>query len=454
MSSGTQSMNVAPKDCPKCKSRRISCDRTLPKCRKCASRSFDCPGYGLILRWTQGVASRGKLTGRCIPVAEDGRESVRGASRTRQQDKGLRGAMPLAPLDRGIQHPFDYISCQLLRHFDQSIAVKLAWIDGPENPWRRIILPLSHESPIVLYSVLAMAAEELAHRYTTDRFYFHRWQTESLRYRDKVLSLLPQHLDRLLNTPVSLECSNQAQYVLASVILLYNLELLTAQASQWRLHIQGARAIIQWKMQALHRHRPPDIADDFLRYEYYFTAVFNGLTTFDAAYDILDDVPKDERIARSGFKFTRDSNGSAVCVGDITRELEAARCRTLAQIQTIQFQDQDARHDFEHLTHMYYHASLIYSHRVLSDYASSEEYFAQDLVWLLFVCGTECRGLPDQQDIIVRALLGVIHISGNLDRRRVLSFLRMYWQLDLVDREVSWIHVARTRQADCSFMII
>ncbi|KAF5860199.1 hypothetical protein ETB97_001842 [Aspergillus alliaceus] len=327
-----------------------------------------------------------------------------------------------------------------------------------------------------------------AHRYTTDRFYFHRWQTESLRYRDKVLSLLPQHLDRLLNTPVSLECSNQAQYVLASVILLYNLELLTAQASQWRLHIQGARAIIQWKMQALHRHRPPDIADDFLRYEYYFTAVFNGLTTFDATYDILDDVPKDERIAvfrdfvqiihsvtrAERLKFTRDSNGSAVCVGDITRELEAARCRTLAQIQTIQFQDQDARHDFEHLTHMYYHASLIYSHRVLSDYASSEGsilasrdaildhlshfmervYFAQDLVWPLFVCGTECRGLPDQQDIIVRALLGVIHISGNLDRCRVLSFLRMYWQLDLVDREVSWIHVARTRQADCSFMII
>lgn len=145
----------------------------------------------------------------------------------------------------------------------------------------------------------------------------------------------------------------------ASVLLLYNLELLTAQASQWRLHIQGARAIIQWKMWALHRHRPPDIADDLLRYEYYFTAVFDGLTTFDATYDITDDVSKDERIAvfrdfvqiihsvtrAERLKTTRDSNSSTVCVGDITRELETARCRTLAQIQTLQFQYQDARHD-------------------------------------------------------------------------------------------------------------
>ncbi|KAE8371738.1 fungal-specific transcription factor domain-containing protein [Aspergillus bertholletiae] len=480
MATGTSSLTVASKDCPKCKSRRIQCDRTLPGCRKCSRRNYECPGYGLILRWKPGLSSRGRLAGRDVPVDDNSSDRT---SLTRQND-----GMALTPVDHGPSSPFDILSCQLLHHFDQHIATKLAWVDGPENPWRHIILPLSHASPIVRYSLLAMSSEDLTHKYTIDRPYFHRLKASSLYYRDKVLSLLPQHLDRLLKAPVSFDCANQARFVLATVLLLYNLELLAAKTTQWRLHIHGARAIIQWKLHAIGLHRPPDVADNFLRYEYYFTAVFNGLTTFDAAYDVIDDIPINDKIAVFGdfvrimhsvtraerIKFSGNSLIRVTRVEDIVGEIETARGRALQLNQTMRFHSPDARDDFEHLTHMYYHASLIYSHRVLSDSTGSHDliresrdaildhlshlmeraYFAHDLVWPLFVCGTECRGCPDHQDTIERALLGVIRLSGSLDRRRVLSFLRMFWHLDCVDRAVSWIEVARSRPADGSFMII
>ncbi|GMG53448.1 unnamed protein product [Aspergillus oryzae var. brunneus] len=391
----------------------------------------------------QGVTSGGSHSRRDVPIDGDSRDPVHGYPLARPNE-----VMPLISVDRGPSPPLDSFSCQLLHHFDQNIATKLAWVDGPENPWRQIILPLSHASPIVRYSLLAMSSEDLTHKYTVDRPYFHHLKAQSLYYRDRVLSHLPQHLERLLKAPISLDCANEARFVLATVLLLYNLELLSAKTTQWRLHIQGARAIIQWKLQAIGLHRPPDVADNFLRYEYYFTAVFNGLTTFDATYDVIDDIPINDKIAVFGdfvrimhcvtraerINFSGSPNTETTRVEDVVGEIETARDRALQLNHIIRFQYPDARHDFEHLTHMYYHASLIYSHRVLSDPAPSQEliqasrdaildhlshlidlaYFAHDLVWPLFVCGTECRGSPDKQDTIERALLGVIRLSDKI----------------------------------------
>ncbi|CAG8232714.1 unnamed protein product [Penicillium salamii] len=55
-------------DCSNCQRRRIKCDRTWPGCRKYGKRCLQCPGYGVKLKWDQGVASRGSLMGRSLPV--------------------------------------------------------------------------------------------------------------------------------------------------------------------------------------------------------------------------------------------------------------------------------------------------------------------------------------------------------------------------------------------------
>jgi hypothetical protein len=54
--------------CFQCSRRRIICDRNEP-CLKCIKKGIDCSGLGRI-RFAEGVARRGRLKDRKIPVAE------------------------------------------------------------------------------------------------------------------------------------------------------------------------------------------------------------------------------------------------------------------------------------------------------------------------------------------------------------------------------------------------
>jgi hypothetical protein len=60
--------NVHPTACRNCRRRGRKCDRTLPTCQSCKDRSCVCEGY--VTRWA-GVAARGRLRGKTIPVLLD-----------------------------------------------------------------------------------------------------------------------------------------------------------------------------------------------------------------------------------------------------------------------------------------------------------------------------------------------------------------------------------------------
>lgn len=62
----------APTTCWTCRHRRVKCDRRLPGCQKCSISGENCLGYSKIrpLRWTNGVASRGKLLGKAVPIIQ------------------------------------------------------------------------------------------------------------------------------------------------------------------------------------------------------------------------------------------------------------------------------------------------------------------------------------------------------------------------------------------------
>lgn len=53
--------------CKGCRRRGRKCDRTLPTCLSCEHRGVACEGY--ITRWP-GVAARGKLAGKSIPISD------------------------------------------------------------------------------------------------------------------------------------------------------------------------------------------------------------------------------------------------------------------------------------------------------------------------------------------------------------------------------------------------
>lgn len=64
--------NCSDVPCWTCRRRRLRCDRALPVCGKCASSQRSCQGYSKDkpLRWTDSVASRGKLMGKKVPRQE------------------------------------------------------------------------------------------------------------------------------------------------------------------------------------------------------------------------------------------------------------------------------------------------------------------------------------------------------------------------------------------------
>ncbi|GLA01258.1 hypothetical protein AnigIFM60653_011507 [Aspergillus niger] len=481
---GTRVNSVDHSDCRVCRTRRISCDRTLPHCRKCFSRNLRCPGYGINLRWGQGVASRGKLTGQAIPVRKD--------SQISQEAFYYRAgiAVPHADLQlpaRWPGSPFDSLTTQLLDHFDRGVATRLAWVDDLHNPWRSLVLPLSHDSSTVRYSVLALASKDLAAKYPTDHHWAQRLEAISRHHQNVALSWLSRDMRDILQDHTAVQTRDQARHILASALILYNVELLTAPAAQWRIHIQCAREIVQWNMQSASSALYTNIADVFLFYEYYYTSVYIGLTTFDPVDQLQDDFPTHDnvtvfsdfiRIMHSVTRAERQTHtmqsiSQPVPIESTLLDIEFAKARMMQMSHTIKFKTVQARHDFECLVHMFYHATLIYTHRVFSDSVSPDEYIqtslgvllehalplscsaavAQDLVWPLFITGTESRGNPQMQNIVEEAMMNVIRLSGNLDRSRVLSFLKTFWSLEL-EPGTTWIQYARAKCIDFSFLVI
>ncbi|KAI9679568.1 MAG: hypothetical protein M1817_005590 [Caeruleum heppii] len=60
----------AADDCFACRKRHVKCDRRRPYCTQCIDQGKDCSGYKTQLTWGVGVASRGKLRGLSLPIAQ------------------------------------------------------------------------------------------------------------------------------------------------------------------------------------------------------------------------------------------------------------------------------------------------------------------------------------------------------------------------------------------------
>jgi hypothetical protein len=58
------------KVCHNCRRNRLRCDGSIPTCLKCHSSGTPCLGYGNLFRWTNSVASRGKMMGKTFDTSE------------------------------------------------------------------------------------------------------------------------------------------------------------------------------------------------------------------------------------------------------------------------------------------------------------------------------------------------------------------------------------------------
>lgn len=227
-------------DCRVCYRRRIKCDRSLPTCKKCIKKNIQCSGYGIALKWGQGVASRGKLAGKSVPVPP---ESVSVPDEARVQDAAIVEEniasivqLPIVPsLQSFSSPPLESRNIRfLLHHYDQVVAANMTWADTPENQWRDVIVPMAIESPLVLLSVLAFAA-----KHVSAMAQFALLDEESKKaakysriYGNQALKLLTQELRLVTSVDQSKSCTSlldthpRRRYnsLLATMLVLCNVE--------------------------------------------------------------------------------------------------------------------------------------------------------------------------------------------------------------------------------------
>jgi hypothetical protein len=240
-------------DCRVCNRRRIKCDRATPSCNKCIKKKLTCPGYGVILNWEWGVASRGKLARKTIPSlspvtasssgTSDGLPSIASTPSSidvedsdplpvmqnmvpAQVSEALHDALVMTEeiesSERSNQYPEqdslvdrstvyykpglhirinptayptsgilqDSTSRFLFHHYGTIIAPSMVWVDCLENQWRTIIMPMALHSTPLLVSVLAFAAEHLSALLPDDQISGNPYSRRQNAYRDRALRLL------------------------------------------------------------------------------------------------------------------------------------------------------------------------------------------------------------------------------------------------------------------------
>lgn len=128
----------------------MKCDRRLPTCLKCEKRGFTCSGYGLVLKWDQGVASRGNLKGKTLPLPTNNSSPSRFDIISTPGDTTLGAEEPEEPIIElfpsssfDVSIVFNSITSyplqnndhrRLLHHFDHIVAPSMAWAGKQSLP--------------------------------------------------------------------------------------------------------------------------------------------------------------------------------------------------------------------------------------------------------------------------------------------------------------------------------
>lgn len=197
--------------CWECKQRRVICDLTLPACSKCVKVGRPCE-YGKVrLRWTDCVASRGRLAGKKIPLYQT----------TQTQ-------LVVAPvLKKTAEHHMLYFEKELLPRFNIS------------NSATPLDLKQLSKDPILLQSVIAVANAHAAYRSANES----SLSLSRIHDRNNALKLFRKHLmDTHTNeTNSSLFIANVLLCILDGII-----EPLT-ESTAVSAHLVGGKAILkQW----------------------------------------------------------------------------------------------------------------------------------------------------------------------------------------------------------------
>ncbi|KAE8366727.1 fungal-specific transcription factor domain-containing protein [Aspergillus caelatus] len=267
----TAAANCADFPCWTCRRRRLKCDRALPICGKCTSSQRPCLGYSKDkpLRWTNSVASRGKLMGKQVPRQEQYLPISRVLN-----DPGLQD---LSPSMR------DYIA-----YFEQQCCQECVLYDFERvNPFKEF-MRLIPSCPGLCHAVVSVAALHQAFRIASaqcnEKIMAYKSNPSEVQISQWVeemhqLHQLPTYHDALYHkqqTLSFLRSEAHAGYfsnpdgVIASMIMSIWLELMDSGRDTWRYHLRGLREVMPKRGLSLAPFRDGELTADLPQMIEYF----------------------------------------------------------------------------------------------------------------------------------------------------------------------------------------
>ncbi|KAF4958729.1 hypothetical protein FSARC_10954 [Fusarium sarcochroum] len=510
---------IAPQNCQTCTKRRIQCDRSIPSCQKCCSRGLICPGYQFRLRWDQGVASRGKLTGKTVPLrspsikidisaapeqlktvqSQDGADNDTRTSKNLQTLSAMSGV--IAPytkqnLDIVDRHLLRATSAMLLHHFNQEVAPRLTWLDGPNNPWRTLVLPLAQRSACLRLSTLGLAAAHLSvtvaakgARDTANLVQIHYdLRTASLRDLNHKLD---SELNRSMMPSDQDSDSTCLPEIISTMISLCYGEMLAPNSTNWKLHLQGLRSGLQRYNPESHHQ---ELIFQFFLEELSYLEAFGSMSSFVSIPERRNIVSTHSTFGDPFREFTELLH--EITVAERTRshttqnrdwlpdadmsmwqiKFTMASDSACSGIDSGPVQNIATQSGLRAVLRAQYYACLVYSYRALASElektaiipalvdslydeimfitAFPAEAVSHDISFPLFIIGTECRGNIQRQLVIQNLFVETIATTGFSCNTAVLQFLRDFWSVSELGAAGGWIQYARDNEQRMSPFIV
>ncbi|KAF5989364.1 hypothetical protein FBULB1_1022 [Fusarium bulbicola] len=482
---------------------------SLSSDREVASQS-----YGLRLRWDQGVASRGTLTGKSVPL----RPPVKhGVLRTHKQTRTLRirkptddetslycqpqiatesSSMVLSNPKQNVElvdrHVRQAAHAVLFQHFNNQVASKLAWLDGPKNPWRTLVLPLAQRSSCLRLSTLGLAAAHMSVVSPRDKaalVQIHR------NLRDATLYHLNRQMESELRRGVS-RCDKNAQVsVLVEIILtmisLCYAEMFIPNSTGWRLHLSGVRTGFE-RYDLANPHEK--VISQFLVGELDHLEAFGSISSFTSSlrrhrpisqHATSDDYFKEFTEALYEMTITERSRNHASRTGKILVDTDMTVWQdkltksydfVCARIESTTSKDVTLQIGLKSVLKAQYYACLVYSYQALAsdvektvaipplvDCLYNEIIFmtscpiesvAHNISFPLFILGTASQSYTNKQVMIERLFTDNIATTGFSCNSAVLQFLRDFWNATTAGSTQNWIQYARDNEERISPFIV
>jgi len=341
------------------------------------------------------------------------------------------------------------------------------------------MLPLASRSPSLLLALLALSAEHYQSK--ADPAWPLKDGFVSSNYRDRSLQLLAHDLRTEVEEHASAARQMEASGILATILVLCNLEMIRCDSATWHVHWKAARTITKrWTAP----HLAATVLDDtcrFLLKEAFVYDVFGSSTTFGDVEQIpssvlteadahlftdwlqlVQNVTCAER--RRHFEPAEAVSPELFSMRSLQQLFERARDRSLHFSQTFDFGTSSPPNDFAILINIFHFAGLAYSFQALLDIhdlavhkaidhcvskvmntisqIEDKDAYEHDLVWPLFVIGTHSRDNEETQEYAQTKLLEVMKSTGFSNCLPALEFLRRFWASD-PSIVLDWMQLAR-----------